>query len=421
MLSTYAAVLRTPGALAMSFATFLARLPFAMIGLGTVLLVSSRQGSYALAGALSAVIALLHAVVGPLPARAMDRFGQHRVLPLLTTSHVVALTAFVLLVLRDEPTPWLFLTAAVTGATLPDAGAIVRARWALVLAGRPDGLRTAFAYEGVIDEMVFVLGPPLATAVAVGLVDWGALAMAGSLLALGTLLLVPQRRTEPPAGGAAHVDGPSALRFPGVIEVALVFVLLGGLFGAFEVATIAFADERGSRGVAGLLIGLYAVGSAAAGLALGAATVRIALHRQLRLAALVLAVVTVPFPFIGSVTVLAVVCLLSGVAVSPVLISSYALIERLVPNRFLTEALVWTTAGLGVGIAGAAAGAGALVDASGANAAYALATACASATLLAMLVAFPRLDRAWVAGYGDGRSARTPVGRAAGIRYDHPA
>ena len=76
---------------------------------------------------------------------------------------------------------------------------------------------------------------------------------------------------------------------------------------------------------------------------------------------------------------------------------------------FLVLAIIAAILGFG-GIAGAAAGAGALVDSFDANAAYALATVCAVGTLVAALIAFPRLDRAWVAGYGDGRTARTPIG-----------
>ena len=64
---------------------FVARFPMSMIGLGEVLLVSSQTGSYALAGALSAVGALANAVFGPMFGRAVDRFGQSRVLPVLVT------------------------------------------------------------------------------------------------------------------------------------------------------------------------------------------------------------------------------------------------------------------------------------------------------------------------------------------------
>ena len=53
-----------------------------------------------------------------------------------------------------------------------------------------------------------------------------------------------------------------------------------------------------------------------------------------------MAVATIGFPFIRSPWLLGVQCLLAGLAVSPVLISGFALIERLIPNARMTEGLV---------------------------------------------------------------------------------
>ncbi len=397
MFAPYVDVLRRPGALAMSSAAFVARLPISMIGLGIVLLVSIQTGSYALAGALSATGALCNAVIGPMLARLVDRLGQRRVLPWLTAGHIVALGSFVLLVLEGAPTPVLFLAVALQGALMPNIGAMVRARWAALLAGDPPRLRTAFAYESVIDELIFVAGPPVATILAISVGDWTALALCAVLLGVGTALLAPQTATEPPPSTEAERGGGSALAYPGVAAVTLVFILLGGLFGSFEVVTVAFADEHGVKGVAGVLLGLYSLGSGAAGLTLGAMHLRIGLHRQLLLTSGVLAVVMLPFAFIDSVWLLGVVCLLSGLACSPVLISSFSLVERLVPNARLTEGLVWTNAGLGLGIALAAAFSGAVIDARGASTAYLICTACALGTVAAVGLAYRTLDRAWIA------------------------
>jgi len=129
MLTPYADVLGRRGARRMTTTGFLARFPMSMLGLGEVLLVASQTGSYALAGALSATGALANAVFGPLLGRATDRYGQSRVLPLLVTVHVLALTAFVVLVRGDAPTPLLFASSILSGGTFPNLGALVRARW----------------------------------------------------------------------------------------------------------------------------------------------------------------------------------------------------------------------------------------------------------------------------------------------------
>jgi len=399
MLTPYADVLGRRGARRMTTTGFLARFPMSMLGLGEVLLVASQTGSYALAGALSATGALANAVFGPLLGRATDRYGQSRVLPLLVTVHVLALTAFVVLVRGDAPTPLLFASSILSGGTFPNLGALVRARWAFILAGEPQSLRTAFAWESVLDEVIYVAGPPLATVLAVSVVDYGALLAVGVLLVVGTVAFVGSRTTEPVPGGAPPRGQGSALRFPGVLAVTLAFVFLGALFGSFEVVTVAFADEQGVRGWTGLLLGLYALASGASGVVLGAMHLRITLDRQLLLASAVLAVVTIPFPFIHSPWVLGVQCLVAGLAVSPVLISGFALIERLVPNARMTEGLVWSNTGLGVGIAVAAALAGQVIDARGASAAYWICVAATTLTFAVVLIAKRNLARAWVSAH----------------------
>jgi MFS family permease len=399
VLSAYAQILRRPGAFAMSTTGFLARMPMSMIGLGEVLLVSSQTGSYALAGALSATGALANAVFGPMFGRAIDRLGQSRVLPLLVTGHVAFLLAFVLLVRADAPTWSLFASVILSGGMFPNLGAMTRARWAFLLAGEPPALRTAFAYESVLDEVIFVLGPPLATVLAVAVVDWGALAAVGVLLVVGTTLFLRNKTTEPPAGGSTHRGAGSALRYPGILAVALTFVFLGALFGSFEVVTVAFADEYGIRGWTGLLLGLYALASGVSGITLGALHLRAPLQRQLLWSAAFMAVATIGFPFITSPWLLGVQCLLAGLAVSPVLISGFALVERLIPNARMTEGLVWVNTGLGVGLAAAAALSGWVIDRSGASVAYWICVVSAWLTFLTVLVFTPRLNRAWTAAH----------------------
>ena len=57
----YWRVLSRPGALRFSSAALVARLPISMVGLGIVLLVEGRTGSYGLAGTVSAVFVLAEA------------------------------------------------------------------------------------------------------------------------------------------------------------------------------------------------------------------------------------------------------------------------------------------------------------------------------------------------------------------------
>jgi MFS family permease len=366
VLTPYADLLRRPGTLRFSASGFVQRLPMSMLGLGEVLFLTLRGEPYAVAGAISAIGALASAGVGPFVSRYVDRYTQHRVLPLAVSISVTFQVAFVLLVLAGAPMWTWFVTFALGEAFVPNGGSLIRARWAYVL-DQADEVRTAFALESVLDEAVFVTGPPIATLIAVSWVSWGAIGAAIALLVTGTALLVPQRSTEPPAAGVEHRDGKAALRYAGVPLVFAVFLLVGSMFGAVEVDTVAFAAEQDIRPFPGVLLAIYALGSGIAGLLLGVSHPRIGLPQQFRIALVSLAVVGLPFPFVSSPVLMGVLSFVAGFAVAPSLITGFALTERLVPATRLTEGLTVVTAGITVGFAVGTAAAGPLIDAHGAS------------------------------------------------------
>lgn len=163
----YGRLLRTPGAWSFLLPGFAARQPFAMLTIGIVLLVQHTTGSYGSAGAVAAVTGVSMALFAPQSGRLADRFGQRAVLVpgvLVHTASVCALTA---LALAGAPLWALFAAAVPAGASVPQVGPMVRARWAARLEGSPL-LSTAAAFESVTDEFTFVVGPVLATALCTG-------------------------------------------------------------------------------------------------------------------------------------------------------------------------------------------------------------------------------------------------------------
>ena len=128
-LSSYRRVLTLPGALVFSISGLVARMPMSMVSLGIVLLVSTRTGSYSLAGAVSASFLIANALFAILQARMIDRLGQSRVLPAAAVLFGAGLMAMMASVELDYPAPWPHLCAALSGATLPQIGSSIRARW----------------------------------------------------------------------------------------------------------------------------------------------------------------------------------------------------------------------------------------------------------------------------------------------------
>ncbi|MBW3639852.1 MAG: MFS transporter [Actinobacteria bacterium] len=367
----YGPLLRTPGAGAFTAAALVGRMPISMLGIGTVLLVQDRRGSFALAGLVSAAYAVGLAVLGPLISRLVDRRGQRAVLlPALALSSTGVL-ALVLLVGTEAHAGALMAAAGVTSASASQLGSCARARWnsTLTASGRTDEVARAYAWEAVADEVVFVLGPLVVVGCALLDPAVGLLAALG-LGAAGTLSFVAQSATEPSVPVAEPGRRPSALASPGLRTLTVSMLFVGVLFGTVEVAMVAFAEERGSDAGGGLLLALVAGGSAAAGLAYGALDWKAPLHRRFQLSLVGLAVGLLPLLLAPSVALMAPVALLAGIAISPSLIGSFGLVDSLVPLAARTEGFSWLNSGLGIGVAGGFAVAGAVAEHANARTAF---------------------------------------------------
>ena len=217
----YLEIFRLPGALAFSATGALARTPMAMFGLGTVLLISAITGRYGLAGTVAAAGSIGYAVCAPQAAKLADRFGQHRVLRPLALIFAVCTIIFIGCAELRAPVWALVLSGVAAGASMPSLGSMVRARWSALLGDSPR-LHTAFAFESVNDEMIFVVGPVIVTVLATEVYPAAGLALATVLCVIGTLLFAAQRRTEPrplarrpgPAPAAAAETPPPPLSAP---------------------------------------------------------------------------------------------------------------------------------------------------------------------------------------------------------------
>lgn len=394
MFRNYTQILRLPGTFAFTCAGVLARSPQAMAGIAAVMLMAQERNSYSVAGFAASVYVLAGAVVGPQIFRFIDAFGQRRIVPLQLAVHVPAFVGVLIATLATDANWPIYLLAAISGASQPDAGTLVRARWAALLHDDPL-LRTAFAWESQLDDVVFVLGPLIGTFVAVTLSPGAALLLSMTLLIVGSLSLVAQRSTEPPpAGTRIATSGRPAILLPGVGAMCGIFFLLGGVFGAFDVTTVAFADSAGVPELAGVLLALYAAGSLLAGAVFGATTLKSAPTVQFVLAAIALALLSLPLSLLAVVSLMAVGLFVAGAARAPVMISATTVIERVVPATRLSETLAWSMSGLAIGIAVATPLAGLIVDRFGAAMAYWVPAGFAVSAALAAAAAFSSLRRA---------------------------
>ncbi|MEU6443594.1 MFS transporter permease [Streptomyces sp. NPDC047046] len=379
----YRALLALPSARLFTAAGAVARLPAAMCGVSTVLLVARAHGSYGLAGAVSAAGLLATALAGPWTARLTDRHGQRHVAPWAAALAALGLLGLVLCVRYGAPVWTYFATYAFLGCA-PNTGAMARARWARLLrssggerptsqsspltpegprpasdASRPtsDGSRlrgAANALEQVIDELCFTLGPVLAVLLATSFAPAAGLLTAAALLLGGTLGFVASGDARP-APGAGSATG--RLPWRGLAPLLCCFAGTGVVFGSLEVTTVS-----GTGGAAGVLLGVQAAGSGLAGLALGTYGKGLRLGRCLTLLAVLLLLPPLCAVATDAAWPLAPALLLVGTATAPVMITAMNTLHARVPASRLTEAMSWAVTAILAGSSAGATAAGHLAD-----------------------------------------------------------
>lgn len=397
MLRPYREVLARPGALAFSSAGVLARLPMSMVGIAIVLAVPEVYGTYTLAGQITAVYVIVHAIAAPLLAHLVDRYGQARVMdPALQVAGVgiIGTTAAIALA---APPAWVFAGAVVAGASIGSVGALVRARWTYVLR-EPGPIHTAYSLESALDEFVFIVGPVVATVLSTSVSPTAGLWLPAAAVLIGGRLLLSQRATEPPVirrvPGAA---GGSMLHSGGMIVLTLVFAAVGAIFGATDVATVRFAEEQGNKAAAGAVLAVFACGSMLSGLGYGLRHWTSALWRRFAIGVLALAAGVSLFFVVTSLPMLAAVMFVTGFTIAPTIVNGNGLVTSFVRPDQLTTGLAWVGTALGVGVAIGAAAAGAAVDGAGAHGGFLVVAGAAAFAVLSTLVALPTLRAGHVA------------------------
>ncbi|MFJ8310543.1 MULTISPECIES: MFS transporter [unclassified Streptomyces] len=385
----YGQLLRTPGALSFLLPGFAARQPFAMLTIGILLLVQHTTGSYGGAGAVAAFTGVSMALFAPQSGKLADRFGQRAVLVPGVLVHAASVSALTALALAGAPLWALFIAAVPTGASVPQVGPMVRARWANKLDGSPL-MATAAAFESVTDEFTFVIGPVLATALCTSVHPAAGLIAEASLTLVGGLLFAARRGTQPPVRSAAEreqAEHTSALSIPGVRVLAMAFLGIGAVFGGMQVSLTAFAEEIGNPGINGVLYGIFAAGNMLAGIACGAIAWKSAPRTRLIAGYAALTLAASGLWAAHSALLLGGLGLIVGLCIAPALITGYTLVESLVPATSRTEAFTWLTGAVALGQAAAVTVAGRLTDAHGSTAGFLVpmaGTALALVTLLAL-------------------------------------
>ncbi|WP_208719764.1 MFS transporter [Amycolatopsis circi] len=387
---SYWAALRQPQAVRSFLPSILGRSSLAMSGLALVLLLESSSGSFAAAGAVTAVLGIANVVATPWRARAIDRFGQTAVLAALGAVHTMVLAVFA--ANPGAPLPFLLCLGAVAGLSVPPFGSTMRVVWSAVLASGP--LRTrGLSLDAVAEELIFAVGP-LATAVLAALADpMLALYVSAGSVAAGTGLFVlsPLSRQQRGHRAKTTANTPKPLRSPGFLPVVVAIMAPGIILGAVEIEAPAIGTAEGSTVLPGIVLALFAGASALGGLLYGRLNLRTSVERQLLVLGAALIGVSATAGLIGSTPVLIVGIGVAGGFIAPLLIVGYLAADARTDPSVRTEASSWINTAVNLG---AAAGSGLLGAATETTAPGTALAICTVAAAIVLIVSAPRRRRA---------------------------
>jgi MFS family permease len=288
----------------------------------------------------------------------LDRYGRGRVLLPSAVLYAVALALLPVLALRHQPIAVLFGCAVFAGTGFPPVSGSMKALWPRLVESVAT-THTAYAAESLIQQILLLIAPLLATA----LITWAAPAAALWAAAIATLsgtvsFVYCAARVDCHSAPVPHRAG-NALGVPAIRVLIAATVVQGLVFGALPVVLPGLAAHEHAPAAGGLLLAGWICGGVTGSLRRSRARYPVALAR-LSVALTVPALTALVTR--GRLLPVAVAFGLAGLFLTPVAAASYLVVDSAAPPAHRTEAFTWLSTALALGSAAGSAVAGTTID-----------------------------------------------------------
>jgi MFS family permease len=389
ILHKYGAFIRQPDVARLLVVALLTRMPIGMVGFSMMMFLREAMGNFTQAGAAVGITFVAMAVAAPVQGRLIDRHGPHRLLLVTGVLQPLGLLGVLLAAHAHMPFALVATFAVVAGVFASPITTLTRTAWRQRFE-REDDRRTAFALDAVTIEINFTLGPAIiavllaytnptaAFACAIGVV------VASILIYLGSGVLKFFTRVE---DAERHLLGPLTEVRLWLVFIATFFTAMA--FGVLEVGYPAYATLLATPALAGILLAVNSIGSAAGGALYGGLHFRMPVERQY---AAILSVMTVPLllhAVLQQPVAFGVLAFLAGALIAPSITAQSVLVSRFAPAKYATEAFTWSSTFIVSGLGSGMALGGAIVETAGLSTAFVLAGAVVAAAAMLILFALP--------------------------------
>lgn len=351
-----------------------------MLSLAFLIHIEKIFDSYAAAGLVLAAMSIGQAIAGPLTSRLMGRLGMR---PVLIVTMIICTTAIVVMALAPLPIVGLMIVGFIAGLSMPPVQPAVRTIYPKVVNSRQ--LTPLFSLDASAQEIIWVLGPVIATFVAIQVSTTAGILLAAFFLVAGGIWFVAL-----PEVGRVRIPRSRrklgvVLKKPEVLLSTVVGFMLVAACAAVEAGVVAVFGHGSAN--AGWVLGIFAVGSLIGGLALGHLPIGPwALASRMLIVTIGLSVAGLFLNFWW----LSAALLVAGIGIAPSFAVLFGIVSASVKFSDTAEAYGWIGTGQLIGAALGSALAGFAIDHSGAGAAIYVA-----AGFAALGTIIPALGRRW--------------------------
>lgn len=349
-LSRYASVLARPELKGAIIASIIGRIPIGMGGLAIMLMVQEISGSFGRAGSVTAFYIAGLAFVAPVLGRRIDRSGPRNTLAACTLAYPIALCLLVASLRFDFALPTTLAVAFLAGACYPPITVCMRAFLKQRLT-EESLLAAAYSMESILIESIFIVGPMLVAIFVATLSAQAAVLFAAACSFAGTLLFLNSSalklwRIEPRQ--ASTLFGP--LAEPGFPALLVTILCYSTAFGLVEIGITGYAGELSRPALAGVLLALMSVGSAAGAVVYGGRTWQAPLRRQFAAMLFLMGAGVAVLATVGNAWLFGLFSIFAGIVMAPALIIQSMLVARNSSPQHSTEAFTWSSTGLLAGV-----------------------------------------------------------------------
>lgn len=290
---TYREFVRIPGVLPLLFASTFGRLAYSMVSLALFFQVEAITGSVATAGLAVGISFGLGALTAGPRGLLVDRFGQTKPLYAFVPAYA---TACLLLAFLPQGALSAIILAGLVGLTAPPINISIRPLWLDIVGA--ERVRVAYSVDTAYANLLMLLGPVLATIVALSVSPRLAMAIVGiNMLIGGTLLALNSHSRAWVPEDRLH-DEPGMLRSPAMRLLALEGACMGLGIGLITIGVPALATLEGEEGLAGPTMAAMGVGVIIGTVWAGAKAKDIAPANGLRAATALFALALIPLAFV---------------------------------------------------------------------------------------------------------------------------